>query len=762
MSEGNFRAKDSTSGDALLLGDVTVAEVGISAAVGWCGRVLSDLGARVSRYQPDDIARDAYGAYLRRGKDTIDAAARTDIVIVDGDDSRQLVTSFTEHNGNLVVVAVSDYGNTGPDANTPASELTLQSEAGIVAVHPTYGRPPIGVGVNLAEQLAGRWAAVGALAGLIAVDRGGSGTEVDVSRFESLVSVLQYPWLMNQFADSFPYPVPQMAVPGVEPASDGWVCVVAVSPQQWDTFKRLASDQRLDDPRFDLLVERIRLAAEVRPILHDFTKRHTVAELVQMGIANRLAIAPVNTPGTAGQFGPYADRDCLRTDVAGIEFPRSPIRVRTDSLPTRDATPGPLQGDPPYPLSGIRVAEIATYQAGPLVGSYLGALGADVIRVESANKPDVMRLAGTPPTVDRFWERAAPFAGVNFEKRSVAAEWTEPSGREIVDRLIASSHVLVENNVPRVLDSRGLDYDGVKALQPTIIMTRMPAWGSSGPWRDQPGFTFTANAASGISWMTGYPDGEPLLSATMFDPIAAITATTGTLAAIHRWLRTGLGAHIEVALGDVALEAAAPHIVAASRGEQPTRSGNRTRGIAPQGIYRTADKEWIAISATSDEQWCALAQAPGMPERATDRRLATLEERVDRHDELDELLSLLCLQHNARTLVETLRKLGIPAAEVKVGTDLVDHPQLQARQRVYSIDHPVVGVARYIGPPTRFNRNPAARGNRPAPLFGEHSREVLRELGYGVDEIDALDAEGALAQSPFRLPFQQPNPLSQQ
>lgn len=761
MSEDNFRATDSTSGDADLLGDVTVAEVGSSEAVGWCGRVLSDLGARVSRYQPNDAADDAYSAYLHRSKGRLDTATRVDILVVDGNDNRGLTDAFTAHNSELVVASISDYGITGPDAKTPASELTLQSEAGIVAVHPTYKRPPTGVGVNLAEQLAGRWAAIGALAGLIEVARGGRGTQVDVSRFESLISVLQYPWLMAQFADSFPYPVPQMAVPGIEPAKDGWVCVVAVSPQQWSAFKQLASDPCLDDPRFDLLIERIRLVAEVRPLVHDFTKRHTVAELVEMGIANRIPIAPVNTPGTASHFGPYADRDRIDTRISNIGFPRSPVRVQADSSAIAVPTAVRLQGDPRRPLSGVRVAELASYQAGPLVGSYLGALGADVIRVESANKPDVMRLAGTAPTVDRFWERGAPFAGVNYEKRSITAELADPRGREIVERLIASSHVLVENNVPRVLDSRGLNYEGVRALQPTIVMTRMPAWGSTGPWRDQPGFTYTANAASGISWMTGYPDDEPLLSSTMFDPMAAIAATAGTLAAIHRWLRTGLGAHIEVALGDVALEASAPHIVSASLGERPVRSGNRREGIAPQGIYRTADEGWIAISATSDDQWRALAQAPGMPERATDPRLSSIQERVDQHDELDEMLCLMCLQHHARSLVGILRKLGIPAAEVKVGTDLIHHPQLLARQRVYTLDHPVVGSARYIGPPTRFSHAPAASAGRPAPLFGQHSRELLLELGYTEDEINALDTEGALARSPFGLPFQQPNSVPQ-
>ncbi|TGD85907.1 CoA transferase [Mycolicibacterium sp. CH28] len=741
--------------DAPLLDDVTVGEVGRSEALAWSGRVLSDLGAKVVRWNPVDET-GAYSAFLHRGKGQIGASTKLDVLIYDDDEGRRLADEFRRDNPRLVVVSVSDYGTTGPMAGTPASELTLQAEAGIVAVHPTHGGPPVSMGVNLAEQLAGRWAVIGALAGLLAVERGAPGTEVDVSRFESVVSVLQYPWLMAQFPDSYAYPVPQMAVPGIEPAKDGWVCVVAVSPQQWSAFKQLASDSRLDNPRFDLLVERIRLAEEVRPILHEFTRRHTVAELVAMGTANRLPITPVTEPATAGDFGPYAERNRLITNEDGsYAGPRSPIRADIGSSAPGAGALTTAAGTPQRPLRGVRVAEIASFQAGPLVGSYLAALGADVIRVESTARPDVMRLSGTPSTVDRFWERSAPFAGVNVDKRSIAAELTDPRGRAIIDRLISSSHVLVENYVPRVLDDRGLDYAGVKALQPTIVMTRMPAWGSTGPWRDQPGFTFTANAASGISWMTGYPEGEPLLSGTVFDPIAAITATAATLAAILRQLRSGLGAQLEIALCDVALEVSAPHITAASEGRQPVRSGNRREGIAPQGIYRTSDARWVAISVTTDEQWSALTGISGVPAWAAEASLNTHAERMLRHGDLDEMLSDLCAEHGAEHLVSTLRALGIPAAEMKVGTDLTEHPQLLARQRVYALEHPIVGPARYIGLPARFSHAPTASSDRPTPLFGEHSREVLGELGFSSDEIDTLDAAGALGQSPFGLPFAQ-------
>ncbi|WP_162181528.1 MULTISPECIES: CaiB/BaiF CoA-transferase family protein [Mycobacteriaceae] len=762
MSNTNTIGRGTGQDDVRLLDDVVVAEAGATEAVAWCGRLLRDLGADVVRIDLNDDALSVPHDALHRGKRRITDVARVDVLVVDGPAGHLQVDPFRARNPKLVVVSVSDYGMTGPAAETPASELTLQAEAGLIALHPTYGRPPVGIGVNLAEQMAGRWAAVGAMAGLLAVTGGAPGTEVDVSRFESLASVLQYPWLMAQLPDSFPYPVPQMAVPGIEPAKDGWVCLVAVSPQQWSGVKQLVGDPRLDDPRYDQLVERIRLAAEVRPLLHDFTKRYTVAELVEMGIASRVAIAPVTDLTTVAEFAPFAARDCILRTEDGVTFPRNPIRVHAAPDTTALGTVGDPSRLPRRPLHGVRVTEIASFQAGPLVGSYLASLGADVIRVESATRPDAMRFTGTPSTVDRCWERAASFAGANVDKRSVAAELNDPRGREIVDRLIASSHVLVENYVPRVLDDRGLDYAGVTALQPNIVMTRMPAWGSTGPWRGQPGLTFTVNAASSVSWMSGYEDGEPLLTGTVFDPIAAVTATVGTLAALWRRFRTGRGAHLEVALCDVALQVSALQIAAGSTGRKPIRSGNRRNGIAPQGVYQSADNRWVAISAISDRQWDALAGAPGMPERALDADLRTLDERVSRHDELDEMLTVMCSGQEAATLVDVLRGRGVPAATVEIGTGLIDHPQLLARQRVFAADHPVAGRARYIGLPARFGHAPAASADRPAPLFGEHSREMLAELGFSIDEIDAWDADGALARSPFGLPFAQPSHQPQQ
>jgi crotonobetainyl-CoA:carnitine CoA-transferase CaiB-like acyl-CoA transferase len=743
-----------------MLSDVVVLEAGRRESAAWCGRLLADLQANVIRvtHTGPGIETD-YFAYLHAGKRSVASRSVLDlkpqIMIVDGDDDDvdALIDALRQHNPRLVVVSVSDYGRRGPDAETPSSELTLQAEAGIMALHPTAGRAPVRAGADLAEQMSGRSAAVGALMGLLSVEAGAPGSEVDVSRFESLLVLLQFPWLFTQFADHFPYPIPQMAVPGIEPASDGWICVVAVSAPQWEGFKALADDAALADSRFDTFAERIRLADEVRPCIRAFTRRHTVAELVEFGVKHRVPIVPVTTPQSTVDFAPFAERNALISADNGRYLRPGPAFVLKANRARTPILDGSRSGTPKRPLRGLRVVELGTFQAGPMVCAQLAALGADVVRVESVSRPDAFRFIGSRPTVNRFWERSASFAGVNVGKRAITADLSEPSGRGIVERLIATSDVLVENYVPRVLDDRGLDYTGVRALRDDIVMVRMPAWGSSGSWRNQPGFTYTANAATGLSWMTGYPDGEPLLTGTIIDPIAAMVATVATLAAIRHRRQTGQGSLVEVPLSDVALQLAAREIIAASSGRSPIRSANRRSDGAPQGTYLAADGRWVAVSVLTDEHWQSLRLVAADEPWAADDTLHSVQARIARHDALDQFLGAWCARFASEDLVGRLRRAQVPAARVEIGTDAINHPQLRFRQRVFTLVHPVAGPGHYIGAPMRFSHDPAATAERPAPLFGQHNREILAEIGFSVDEIDALAEGGGLAMSPFHLPF---------
>lgn len=775
-----------------MLDDITVVEIGRRISTAYCGKLLADAGATVVKIEepggdPLRGGDPAYAAYLHAGKRSVTSgplspltslADRVDVVIRDSDaaDAGSQIAGWRDRNPDLVVVTVSDYGLDGPASSAPAAEFTLQAEAGLTVLRATGDRPPVATSVDLAELTGGLSAAVGAVMGLLCCRAGEPGIDVDVSRFEALVALLQYPWLFAQVADHYPYSIPQNAVPGIERAKDGWICVVSVTEPQWNGFKAMAGVPELDDERFDAFSHRVKLSEEITPLVRRFTERHTTAELVEMGAAHRVPIVPVGTPETLSELIPYASRNTyVHNEAGGGRFlqPRPPFRIDheddwvpkplpsvgedngTDwgSRPARPEPPG-AGVDPRRPLEGLRVVEFGTFQAGPLVGAALASLGADVIKIEAVSRPDLIRFTGCPPTVDRFWERSGQFIGPNAGKRAITVDLSDPRGLEIAKKLIASSDVLVENFVPRVLDSRGLDHQGVRRLRPDIVMVRMPAWGLTGPWRDRPGFTYTADAASGLSEMSGYPDGEPLLSGTIVDPLAALVSTFVTVAAILRHQRTGEGAFIEVPLCDVAPQLTARPVIGTSyTGRVSTRTGNRSLYAAPQGMYRCADGNWVAVSVETDAQWEALTSLPALKAWAGDARLGHLAGRRRHHDELDQRLGEFCATTASVELVAILRGVGVPSAPLAVGGDFFEHPQLVARGRVYEMDHPVAGVVKHIGPAMRFSHAPQASTPRNAPLFGQHNHEVLHELGYSDTEIQILTDDKLLGDAPFGLSF---------
>jgi crotonobetainyl-CoA:carnitine CoA-transferase CaiB-like acyl-CoA transferase len=770
-----------------LLSDVVVIEAGSRAGTRYCAKLLVNLGAEVIRFSsgaddPRYCAEPGYVAYLDRGKRTVsvDAAAGLAdviapmlgkrVVIVCDDDDREFLAAAAaarRTNAGVLVAVLSDYGLDGPSAGVPATDFTLQAEGGISLLHPTGDRAPVAAGVELSELAGGASAAAGVLTALIIHEAGAapcasSDVDVDVSRFEAVVALQQYPWMWSTIEGHVPYHVPFNAVPGVESARDGWVCAVAVTEPQWKAFTSLAQVPGLEDPRFDTLPSRISHAAEVTELVRRYTTQHDVDELVELGARARVPITPVATPTTLPDIVPYASRGFFAATPDGGFEPGPIIRcadpVASTGRPTPAADrPAPATGratQPRLPLAGLRVVEFGTFQAGPLVGSALAALGADVVKVEAVARPDLIRWGPIVPGTPRMWERSAGFMGANAGKRDITVDFTDPEGRDLLAKLIARSDVVLDNFLPRVLDSVGFDYAGVCALRPGIVMLRMPAWGSSGEWRDRPGFTYSVNATSGLSELTGYPDGPPLLTGTIIDPYAALHSTAGVLAAIRRQRRDGVGSLVEVALCDVAAHLTARAVTTTRDGYVPTRKANRGDTAAPQGVYRTLDDSWVAVSVCGDAQWSALRAFPGADGWADDHRFADHAGRVAHAAELDERFGAACASLSAADVVDTLRKSGVPAAELGTGAAVPDSPQLLWRQRVFEVDHAVAGRVTYIGAPARVLAAPEATRLSAPPLFGEHNREVLAELGVDESTIERMYASGKLGDSPWGLAFE--------
>ena len=245
------------------------------------------------------------------------------------------------------------------------------------------------------------------------------------------------------------------------------------------------------------------------------------------------------------------------------------------------------------PYAGLRVLDLTAFWAGPSATHILAMLGAEVIHVESTTRPDGARMiAGIPVTEDQWWEKCPIFRALNTNKKSVTVDFQTERGLELLKKLIASSDVIVENYTPRVLDQIGLDYDGVRALRPDIVMVRMPGFGLTGPMRDNPAFAYVIEDAAGLTWLTGYPDDNPVEPYSLGDPNAGLHALNGLLLALEHRRRTGEGVLVEAAMVEAAISIAAAQPIefsafgaAAAAGRQPGAAGGAAEPV-PVGRHR--------------------------------------------------------------------------------------------------------------------------------------------------------------------------------
>ena len=303
----------------------------------------------------------------------------------------------------------------------------------------------------------------------------------------------------------------------------------------------------------------------------------------------------------------------------------------------------------------------------------LACLGADVIKVESITRPDLMRYSSSkPPTEDRWWEWGAIYHAANNTKRGITLDLAHPDGVALFRRLAATADVVLENYTPRVMDNFGLDWDALHAVNPRLVMVRMPAFGLDGPWRDRTGFAQTMEAITGIAWLTGWEDGDPTLARGPCDPLAGSHAVLGTILALMARDQSGEGMLVEATMVETALNATAEQIAEyQASGELISRAGNRDPLVAPQGVYRCRDDanwndNWLALTVADDDQWCALSKVLGDPDWAQSPSLATVAGRIEAHDEIDEQLAQWCATRDVARLADEFAAVGVPAGVVIV------------------------------------------------------------------------------------------------
>ena len=391
------------------------------------------------------------------------------------------------------------------------------------------------------------------------------------------------------------------------------------------------------------------------------------------------------------------------------------------------------------------MADFSWVGVGPISAKYLADHGATVTRVESTMRPDVLR-GGMPMKGEPDINHSQFYGDFNTSKRGLTLDLKQPLAIDIARKLIASSDVMIESFAPGAIARMGLDYDSVKKLNPGIIMISTCLMGQTGPAAGLAGYGYHAAAIAGFYELTGYPDAAPSGPWVAYtDTIAPRFISVLLAAALDHRRNTGEGCFVDVAQIETALHFLAPELMdLQARGSSYSRITNRSRLAAPQGCYacasdQTSADNWCAIAVDTDSQWQALAAKIGLDGSA----YPTQADRLQNHDEIDAAISSWTSQLPAREVMQTLQAAGVPAGVVQRSSDLLQDSQYAHRGFYRYFDHGAMGRVPYAGHQYRISGyDNGPRG--PAPMIGEHSFEVLSELGLADEDIAEAFATGAV------------------
>ena len=395
----------------------------------------------------------------------------------------------------------------------------------------------------------------------------------------------------------------------------------------------------------------------------------------------------------------------------------------------------------PGALDGIRVLDLGTRIGAPFAATLLGELGADVIKIEQPGTGDFLRTI--PPfdgEVSLFW------AVEGRGKRSVTIDLSKPKGHELLRALIPHADVLVENFQPGTLERWNLAPADLRAINPKLILSRVSVYGQDGPYRNRPGLDRNGIALGGLLGITGYPESPPVRPGVIIaDYLTALFNTVGILAALVERTRSGEGQQVELALYECVLRVMEWTVAAYDRlGVVRERTGNRLPNSAPLDNYETADGKYVCIAAAGDVLFPRLCKAMGREELPADPRFATLEDRAANADAINEIVAAWCRERPLAVIEARLVEQQVPVSGVYGIAEIVENPQVLARDAVIPIEDPVLGPVRQQAPVPRLDRTPLTVP-RGAPRLGEHTDEVLTELlGLSADELAGLRDEGVI------------------
>ncbi|MGE2727215.1 CaiB/BaiF CoA transferase family protein [Mycolicibacterium pulveris] len=741
------------------------------------GRLLADLGADVLKIEPPGGAaarRDAprvadtsvrfalQNANKRsavldasRAADRerlIELAGAADIVVDGGNPGAAAAfgtscAALSQRFPHLVALSVTDFGTAGPRASWQATDAVLYAlSTALSRSGPTTGAPvlpPIGVASTTAAVQA-TWAALAAYFRRL---RDGRGDYIDFSRFEGVLQALDPPYGSEGQAAVGRKPTTELwrgrprnqQIYPIFACRDGYVRICLLSPRQWrGMFGWLGEPEQFADPKFETIAARYAVSRELNSVIAELVKDQTMDELVAEGQARGVPIAAVLTPAQTLSSNHFRDVGALtRTELApGVQtvVPAGPFVVDgsraglTRGAPAPGAhdavwaaDPSPHSGsDEPVsrPFEGMRILDLGVIVAGGELGRLFADLGAEVIKIESAAYPDGLRQ--TPPgmTMSRSW------ALTHRNEYSLGLDLRHRDGAAVFARLVAESDAVFANFKPGTLASLGFSYEKLRELNPAIVLAESSAFGATGPWSARMGYGPLVRATTGVTSLWTSPDagpGEFYDATTIFpDHVSARITAIAALAALIRRRNTGTGAQVHISQAEAAVNQLAPVYAAAAARAAGLPVADDT---AVHGVYPCAgEDEWCVVSVRDDADRAALAAVVG------DGDLAAWTRTRDKTD-----------------VADTLQQAGIPAAPMNRAVDVLVDPQVQFRRPFTDMEHPLFDapMPTETGPAPYTNIAPAQL--RPAPMPGEHTREICQKvLGLTSEDIDRLITQGAL------------------
>ncbi|MDZ7782122.1 MAG: CoA transferase [Halioglobus sp.] len=760
------------------------------------GRLLADMGAEVVKLEPpggDPLRQvaplDAGGVSLRfmawnAGKTSVEYRPDdADIAaMLQGADAVLETPGFPgalalprDSAPGAVWLAATPFGGAGPRAHWRATDLGIMAACGNMNATGYPDRPPL-----RCTEPAG-YAHCGAEAAFAVVTALASGRPqtIDLSMQEAVM--IANMGGAGQFPKTGRKGMRQGASMGgtreIWPCRDGYVSFgLRGGPARARNFdillEQLAAeglatpawserDWKSFNPR-ELDEEELR--AIEAPLLAYFA-RHTMHELYELTVATNLMLAPANSAAEilvneqlaardmfarVGDVARFPARFFLCTDAGGAAAPVTPPAPapaldagpvpRWPSRQSRESAASPAPGTPAW--AGLNILEFGSGAAGPIATRYFSEHGATIIRVESHTRPDFLRSMAV--SGGEGIEGSSLFDVLNPGKKSITLNLKHPDGVAIAKRLVQWADAVVENFAPKAMKSWGLDYTALVREKPDLVMLSTCLNGQTGPHRDYPGFGGQGSALSGYNYLTGLPDREPIGPfGTITDSLSPRFAAAVLAAALLHKRRTGKGLYLDVSQVETGVFSLSPWLLEESvLGTSHSRMGNRSQRAVPHGAFPCdGEDRWIAIACWNDDQWRRLAAMAGIDKP----RYADLPGRLSAEDEIEAAVNDWTRSQRAGPLAEKLQEAGIEAVPVANFKDLIENDaQLAARAHFVPLERAVTGLSHYERNGFRLSDSPS-RIERPTPLLGEHTQEILRDcLGYSESAIDELAAGDAL------------------